>query len=147
MNDGGRLEGMSESTDYCKQRRNTYGEAPHAARKAIPRGKQRQSQKERRAVREAISTQSQDVINEVVHRARTRQPFKKVHDEPIGRIFLRRGIRQFVQGRIDAAAFRSRMEPLRRAYPNFVVEFCAVYRSLTIPRLPPRVAAVLAEYA
>jgi hypothetical protein len=39
------------------------------------------------------------------------------------------------------------MEPLRRSYPSFVAEFRAVYRSLTIPKLPPRVAAVLAEYA
>jgi hypothetical protein len=135
---------MRKKTDYKKQRRNTYGEAPHAARKAIPRAKQRQNQKERRSVRAEVSRGDADAAEQVAVRARVRRPFKKVPDQPLGRVLMIRTIRRFIKGQITTSTFRARMRRLREHYPDFVRAYRAFDYSHV--QLDEDTAAVLAEF-
>lgn len=137
---------MSEATDYRKQRRNTYGEAPHAARKTIPRRKQLQSKKERRRVREELSHGEVERADDAAKRARVRAPFRKVPDTPLGLVLLVRTVREFVAGKISASTFRRKLEPLRKKYPGFVSRYRALCHDFSHVRLSSEVSAVLAEF-
>jgi hypothetical protein len=137
---------MRHKTDYGKQRRNTYGEAPHAARKAIPRAKQRQNQKERRSVRAELSRGDTEAADQVSVRARVRRSFKKVPDQPLGHMLMTGAIRQFIKRKITAAAFRSKMRRLREQYPSFVREYRAFMHGYSHVQLDEDTAAVLAEF-
>lgn len=77
--------------------RNTFGESPHAARKNIPRSKQRQHQDERRTANQALSVllvgqNSEDEIVEVEGVVKFRlkashvSGFKKWPDKPLGEV-------------------------------------------------------------
>jgi hypothetical protein len=136
---------MSEAKDYQKQRRNTYGEAPHAARKAIPRGKQRQNQKERRQVQAELTLGEVERAQEVAVRSRVRDPFRKAPDRPLGEVLLGRIVRAFLRGRISAATFRRKLKPLREGYPGFLPAYRALCHGLSHVPLAPEVVAVLAE--
>ena len=137
---------MRKQADYKKQRRNTFGEAPHAARKAIPRAKQRQNQKERRSVRAELSRGDADAAEQAAVRARVRRPFKKAPDEPLGRVLITRTTRLFIKGRITAATFRARMGRLREQYVNFVREYRAFVHGYSHVQLDEDIKSVLAEF-
>ena len=136
---------MSDALDYKKQRRNTYGEAPHAARKNIPRAKQRQAQKERRGLRAALRSPDSDA-EAVAVRLKTKHPFKKVADEPLGRVLIGSNSRAFAQGRLSESSFRARMAALRASYPSFTEDFRAYFRSPFRFVRSARVERILAEY-
>ncbi|HVS45942.1 MAG TPA: hypothetical protein VMS32_04690 [Verrucomicrobiae bacterium] len=77
-------------------RRNVYGESPHASRKNIPRGKQRSHQHERRAVSQELGglgvSPDDDMLVAVesaaktVARAAKRKAFRKTPDEPLAKV-------------------------------------------------------------
>lgn len=135
---------MSDPEDYRKQRRNTYGEAPHAARKAIPRGKQRQNQKQRRLVTAELSRGEIEKAEDAAARSTVKNPYRKVPDEPLAEVLLRRLVRELVTGRISASTFRRKVEPLR-SYPGFVTCYRAICHGLSHVQLPAQVELVLAE--
>ena len=137
---------MRKKADYKKQRRNSYGAAPHAARKAIPRAKQRQNQKERRGVRAELSRGDTDAAEQVAVRTRVRRSFKKVPDAPLGRVLMTRTIRQFVRQKITAATFRRKVRRLREQYPNFVREYRAFVHGYSHVPLDEDIRSVLAEF-
>jgi hypothetical protein len=82
-----------------RDRRNMYGESPHASRKNIKRGKQNQHQEERRTssqVLAAIGTRSSEdqmiaaeVASDTKAKVQRISGFKKVADRPLN-AFLRR---------------------------------------------------------
>ena len=137
---------MGQKADYKKQRRNTYGEAPHASRKAIPRAKQRQNQKERRSVRAELCRRDADAAEQSGMRARVRRPFKKVADEPLGFVLMRRVVRQFIRGQITAATFRTKLRRIRAAYPAFVREYRMLIHGYSHVRFDERIVSVLEEF-
>ena len=136
---------MSDPIDYQKQRRNTYGEAPHAARNNLPRAKQRQAQKERRGLRAALRSPDTDA-EAVAVRLKTKHPFKKVADEPLGRVLIGSSFRAFCQGRLSESSFRARMSALRASYPAFTEDFRADFRSPFRLVRSVRIERILAEY-
>lgn len=79
-----------------KDRRNTYGESPHAARKSIPQNKARQHREERHAanqiLREAKYASADEQIAKVENniKAKTKKKrlkgFKKYPDTPLGEV-------------------------------------------------------------
>lgn len=137
---------MRKKADYTKQRRNTYGEAPHAARKAIPRAKQRQNQKERRGVRAELTRGDAEAAEQAAVSSTVRRSFKKVPDTPLGRVLMTRTIRQFVRRKISAATFRRKIRRLREQYPNFVREYRALVHGYSHVQLDEDTASVLAEF-
>jgi hypothetical protein len=120
--------------------------APHAARKAIPRAKQRQNQKQRRSVRVELSRGDTDAGEQAGVRARVRRPFKKVADTPLGHVLMARIVRQFIRRTITAATFRNKMRRLREQYPSFVREYRAFVHGYSHVPLDEDTAAVLAEF-
>ena len=137
---------MRKRTDYKKQRRNTYGEAPHAARKAIPRAKQRQNKKERRGVRSGLSRGDAESADQVSVRARVPRSFNKVPPQPLGHVLMASAIRQFIKRKITAAAFRAKMRRFREQYPSFVREYRAFIHGYSHVQLDGDTSAVLAEF-
>ena len=94
-----------------RDRRNTYGESPHGARKNIPRRKAEQHQQERRAanltLNEVLSRPDPDSVESIEVKAETHSKlkrlrgFKKVPDEPLGEVIERKrkqGLRQAAGG-------------------------------------------------
>jgi len=79
-----------------RDRRNTYGESPHAARKNIPKRKAMQHQQERRTANQAlaqiVASTETDALDsaesEVKSRARLKRlsGFKKHPDQPLGEV-------------------------------------------------------------
>jgi len=77
-------------------RRNTFGESPHAARKNIPRRKAMQHQQERRIANQTLSKIPdvadvgiiESIESEATSRARLkrRRGFKKWPDQPLGEV-------------------------------------------------------------
>jgi len=137
---------MSDPGDYEKQRRNTYGEAPHAARKAIPRRKRLQNKKQRRAVKSALAVSDAETPRQVGKEASVRHVFRKQPDQPLGRVLLGRLVRQFVSGKLGEATFRTRLEALRARYPGFAADYRQTIAGLSHVPLAPETTAVLAEY-
>lgn len=134
-----------KKADYGKQRRNTYGEAPHAARKSIPRAKQRRNQSERRQARVELFRADGDAAQDAALNARIRG-FRKTTDEPLGRVLMRRTVRQFIKGKISAATFRRKLKPLRARYPNFVIEYRARCHGYSHVALADDVVTILGEF-
>ncbi len=137
---------MSDPSDYDKQRRNTYGEAPHAARKAIPRRKQLQNKKQRRVVKTALAAGDAETPRQAGQEASVRYVFRKQPDQPLGRVVLWRLVRQFVSGKLGETTFRTRLEALRARYAGFTVDYGEAVAGLSHVPLAPETAAVLAEY-
>lgn len=86
-----------KAASYALDRRNTYGEAPHGARKSIPRGRARAHRAERREVRQALQQAERldpgdSDANEVADTAlaatklQRLQGFKKLPDTPLGAV-------------------------------------------------------------
>ncbi|KAB8041614.1 hypothetical protein [Janthinobacterium aquaticum] len=91
-----------------KDRRNMYGESPHASRKNIKRGKQNQHQEERRASNQALAlidshcSEEQMIASEIaaittakIHRL---DGFKKDADRPLGDFIERQQHRRLRAG-------------------------------------------------
>ena len=142
---------MADARDYKKQHRNTYGEAPHAARKAIPRGKQRQHQALRRKASALIKERGVDAEPSVADRLARVRGFKKAPDLPLGYVVMLDLCRRLVRGQLSVSAFRSKMLRLRANYPDFTVQFQRVYYLFSFfPGAVPADEAVrqaLAEFA
>jgi len=87
-----------------KDRRNMYGESPHASRKNIRRGKQNQHQEERRTSNQVLSmiaTQSSademisvEVASDIRAKANRLGGFKKVADRSLGNFIERQKLRR-----------------------------------------------------
>lgn len=90
-----------------RDRRNVYGEAPHAARKAIPKRKAVRRHQERRAARQtlgditrALDAHAQAEVEDLTTeraRAKRRAGFKKAPDEALGLVIQRDRIRRAQQ--------------------------------------------------
>jgi hypothetical protein len=89
-----------KAISYAHDRRNTYGEAPHGARKSIPRGKARAHRAERHEVRQALTQTTQtdpddleanEVAETAVAEAQLQRlnGFRKVPDTPLGEVVHR----------------------------------------------------------
>jgi hypothetical protein len=84
----------------ARDRRNTYGESPHAARKSIPKRKAIQHQQERLAANQALAKvltsanidAIETVQSEVGSQSRLKRlsGFKKFPDEPLGVVIKRK---------------------------------------------------------
>jgi hypothetical protein len=145
------FNGMADPGDYDKQHRNTYGESPHAARKAIRRGKQRQHQKERRTTNAALKHEDEQTVLEVAAKTHKGWDFKKSPDEPLGRVLIVSLCDRLVHGQLAVSTFRTRMQRLRQNYADFTAEYRSIYRRYSsTPRLASvddAVREVLAEFA
>jgi hypothetical protein len=94
-----------------RDRRNMYGESPHASRKNIRRGKQNQHQEERRASNQilaaAVSNTSEDILTDIEIAADTKAKenrllgFKKVADRSLGEFLDRQHSRRQRQGMVN----------------------------------------------
>ena len=77
---------------YDRDRRNTYGEAPHAARKNIPLQKARRNRANRRLVNQDLSASGTvppgEVLEEIEGRLGLKPPkdWKKCPDTPLGEV-------------------------------------------------------------
>lgn len=79
-----------------RDRRNTYGESPHGARKSIPQRKAKQHQEERRAssqtlAQHLVTSEIEDldkIENDIKVKTRLKRlsGFKKVPDVPLGKV-------------------------------------------------------------
>jgi len=94
-----------------RDRRNMYGESPHASRKNIKRGKQNQHQEERRTSNQVLaaisdmSSEDQMVAAEVAAdtMAKTQRinGFKKVADRPLSDFIERQQVRRERAGMLE----------------------------------------------
>ena len=109
-----------KALSYQKDCRNSYGESPHAARKAIPRNKQRAHRKVRTNVKQdlhlfdTLSPEQQDQVESNarndVHRVGT---WKKQSDSPLGRmVAVASTIREREDGKIDRDECSERLDAL-----------------------------------
>jgi hypothetical protein len=92
---------LKKAKSYEHDRRNTYGEPPHAARKSIPKSKARVRRGERHEVRQALNRAEHVELSDsdamedadsamasaVLHRLRG---FKKIPDTALGKIVARK---------------------------------------------------------
>lgn len=119
---------MADPDDYDKQRRNTYGESPHAARKGIRRGKQRQHQKERRTTNSALKQDGEEAALQAAARSNKNWDFRKSPDEPLGKVLIVSLCDRLVRGQLPVSTFRTKMQRLRENYADFTAEYQNVYR-------------------
>jgi hypothetical protein len=81
---------------YSLDRRNVYGEAPHAARKAIPLNKALRNRANRRVANQELAYQGpvpdDDVADELESRMHRRAPqeWEKYPDEPLGEVIAKK---------------------------------------------------------
>jgi hypothetical protein len=81
---------------YERDRRNVYGEAPHAARKSIPRRKAERNSSNRHFQNAQLSyigpTPDEDVLDELESRIHHRAPceWEKYPDAPLGKVISRK---------------------------------------------------------
>lgn len=97
----------------ARDRRNTYGESPHAARKNIPKRKAMQHQQERHVANQIISQVSgaidSDEIDSLEGESKSqatlkrRKGFRKYADEPLGKV-----IKENIEHRIKQAGRRKK---------------------------------------
>lgn len=107
-----------KALSLARDRRNMYGESPHASRKNIKRGKQNQHQEERRTANQALalintgSSEEQMVAHEVAAETRARlhrlDGFKKEADRPLGDFIGRQHERRERAGMLDGQPERER---------------------------------------
>lgn len=77
---------------YKRDRRNVYGEAPHAARKAIPLHKALRNRANRHVANQAVDYQGpapdEDLADELESRTHHRAPqqWEKMPDAPLGKV-------------------------------------------------------------
>lgn len=141
---------MAEPRDYSKQRRNTYGESPHASRKNIPRSRQRQHRESRRVLKSALHHLGEEAADRVASAEHAGWAFKKSPDQPLGWVLIADCCRQLVAGRMTVHTFRLRMRRLRDNYAGFSRDYGQIYCAHAghPPSLPSdAVAAALAEFA
>ncbi|MTW14318.1 hypothetical protein GM658_27250 [Pseudoduganella eburnea] len=94
-----------------RDRRNMYGESPHASRKNIKRGKQNQHQEERRTSNQALASigthSSEDqmiaaeVASDTTAKVQRINGFKKVADRPLSAFLERQQTRRERVGMLD----------------------------------------------
>jgi hypothetical protein len=93
-----------KAKSYNLDRRNVYGESPHAARKSIPRGKARAHRAERHEVRQAVrqveradlrDADATEKAETAIASAKLQRlgGFKKVPDAPLGVLVARKQMR------------------------------------------------------
>ncbi|GAK50218.1 hypothetical protein U14_01445 [Candidatus Moduliflexus flocculans] len=110
---------MSNSQDYEKQRRNAYGESPHASRKNIPRNKRRRNRALRRTNKHLIGQACDDDFNAIAMLSKRKYRFRKYPDRPLGEVFVRDVICEYLAGRYSSDTFLRKVERLRRNYRGF----------------------------
>jgi hypothetical protein len=90
-----------KAASHALDRRNTYRESPHGARKSIPRGRARVHRAERHAVRQALhqseradqgDTEASELAETAVAETKLQRlkGFKKVPDTPLGVVVRRK---------------------------------------------------------
>jgi hypothetical protein len=107
---------------YKRDRRNVYGEAPHAARKNIPLRKALRNRANRHAENEAVAylgpTPSDDVADEIesgVHH-RAPQGWEKYRDAPLGQVVANKARkRKIMREHGGREALRSRAVPKQKS--------------------------------
>jgi len=100
-----------KTLSLLKDRRNMYGESPHASRKNIKRGKQNQHQEERRTSNQVLAvigthfSEEQMVASEMMADAKANahrlNGFKKVADRPLRDCIERQQLRRKRLGMFD----------------------------------------------
>lgn len=110
---------MSDSQDYEKQRRNTYGESPHASRRNIPRNKRRRNRALRRTNKHLIGQACDDDFNAVAMLSKRKYRFQKFSDRPLGEVLIKYLIDEYLAGRYSSDTFLRKTERLRRNYRGF----------------------------
>jgi len=90
---------QKKAESLAKDRRNTYGNSPHAARTTIPKRKQQRSQQERRLAKQELGGAAAAIdegradamlVRLAVKRAKA---WRKSADQPLGDVLRRRGRR------------------------------------------------------
>ncbi len=81
-----------------RDRRNTYGESPHAARKSIPRRKRQRAREERHAAHVPLAAVDEDALAVDLAAARAarkrRSSWGKTPDKPLGTVIARKQARR-----------------------------------------------------
>lgn len=85
---------------YSKDRRNTFGEPPHAARKSVPKRRSTRSRGIRHAVRQAIDSHddAESRLDRTMGKNHTRWRWKKSPDSPLGEVVRRKRERRRATG-------------------------------------------------